>query len=367
MSEIDFYKRLNRLEKRRKGTDLTYNAFDSVTAGVTSFNEFDELKRTIEKWQIVSDKPSIRYAVGAMQEVSKRYTEISIETAKRIEKQLEPRLLNNHNIVTEYRLQGSVPLNIHIKGVSDVDLLVLNKSYYRTEGYLGTLRHDDIKILRELRNACTYELRQAYPAVTIDTTGAKSITLTGGSLPRDVDVVPSHWVETYEYQQQKHLYLRGVNILDNKTPTTLMNLPFKHIFYIDYKCKYYADGGLKKSIRLCKTIKADLVEEGKVIYLSSFDLASIMYHSNLENLKKGRTNALAIVLETKRFFDYLYHNPNYRNSLYTPDMTRKIFDSYQKETSLTTMSIALDKLVTEIRKDLGYLYDETIGSYPLVI
>ena len=59
---------------------------------------------------------------------------------------------------------------------------------------------------------------------------------------------------------------------------------------------------LKKSIRLCKTIKADLVEEGKVIYLSSFDLASIMYHSNLENLKKGRTNALAIVLETKRFF-----------------------------------------------------------------
>lgn len=48
MSEIDFYKRLNRLEKRRKGTDLTYNAFDSVTAGVTSFNEFDELKRTIE-------------------------------------------------------------------------------------------------------------------------------------------------------------------------------------------------------------------------------------------------------------------------------------------------------------------------------
>ena len=29
MSEIDFYNRLNRLEKRRKGTDLTYNAFDS--------------------------------------------------------------------------------------------------------------------------------------------------------------------------------------------------------------------------------------------------------------------------------------------------------------------------------------------------
>ena len=60
-----------------------------------------------------------------MQEVSKRYTEISIETAKRIEKQLEPRLLNNHNIVTEYRLQGSVPLNIHYNTPRKLDQKII--------------------------------------------------------------------------------------------------------------------------------------------------------------------------------------------------------------------------------------------------
>ena len=100
-----------------------------------------------------------------------------------------------------------------------------------------------------------------------------------------------------------------------------------------------------------------------------FESCCILFRSEIKYpaLKFAIPKALEKVLETKRFFDYLYHNPNYRNSLYTPDMTRKIFDSYQKETSLTTMSIALDKLVTEIRKDLGYLYDETIGSYPLVI
>ncbi len=136
MSDIDFYKRLNRLEKRRKGTDLSYNMFDSINEGVTSYSEFDSLKNTVERWQTVSDKPSVRYAVGAMQEVSKRYTEISIETAQRIEKKLQPRLLNNHGITTEYKLQGSVPLNIHIKGVSDVDLLVINRLHYRSEGCL---------------------------------------------------------------------------------------------------------------------------------------------------------------------------------------------------------------------------------------
>lgn len=367
MSDIDFYKRLNRLEKRRKGTDLTYNVFDSMSPGVTSSNEFDTLKYSIEKWQTISDKPSVRYAVGAMQEVDKRYTEISIETAKRIENQLHSRLLNNHGIKTEYRLQGSVPLNIHIKGVSDVDLLVINKEHYRSEKYLNTLRSEDIRVLKELRRASVYELNKAYPAVSIDSTGAKSITLTGGSLPRDVDVVPSHWVETNEYEIQKQLYLRGVNILDNKTPTTLMNLPFKHINYIDSRCKYLTGGGLKKAIRLCKTIKADLVEEGHPIYLSSFDLASIMYHANVDNLKRGESFALAIVLETQRFFDYLYHYPHYRNVLYTPDNTRKIFDNSKKEASLLTMSVALDKLVTELRKDLGYIYDSTISHHPLVI
>ena len=55
-------------------------------------------------------QPSIRYAVGA-QEVSKRYTEISIETAKRIE--TRARLLNNHKycLGTDYK---GLP-NIHNK------------------------------------------------------------------------------------------------------------------------------------------------------------------------------------------------------------------------------------------------------------
>lgn len=367
MSDINFYKRLNNLEKRRKGTDLTYKLFDSISSGITSSSEFDTLKSSIEKWQTISDKPSVRYAVGAMQEVGKRYTEISIETAKRIQNQLEPKLLSNHGIKSECRLQGSVPLNVHIKGVSDVDMLVINTDHYRSEKYLNTLRAEDVRILKQLRAACIYELNKAYPAVNIDTTGAKSITLTGGSLPRDVDVVPSHWIETNEYETQKQFHLRGVNILDNKTPTTLMNLPFKHIYRIDSRCKYLTGGGLKKAIRLCKTIKADLIEEGHSIYLNSFDLASIMYYANVENLKRGESFALAIVLETQRFFDYLHHHPHYRNSLYTPDYTRKIFDTSNKAASLTKMSIALDKLVTALRKDLGYMYDNTIGHHPLAI
>lgn len=365
MSDINFNQRLNRLEERRKGSNFSYS-FDGLNEDIILKRELDTLKESMESWQSASDKPSVRYALGAMQEVGKRYTEISIETALRVQKQLKSRLLDSHGISTVYRLQGSVPLNVHIKGISDVDLLVIDKSHYRSESYLEALRSEDITVIRKLRAASHIQLKNAYPAVKVDNTGAKCIKLVGGSLQREVDVVPSHWVTTDKYKQENKDYDLGVNILDNKTPTTLMNLPFRHIYLIDIRCKYLTEGGLKKSIRLCKTLKADLIAEGSKIYLSSFDIASIMYHANLPNLKKGSHYPLAIVLETQRFFDFLHYNPDYRNRLRTPDDSRPIFDTEDKKSSLTTMSVALDNLVKEIKNDLGYSYNSSLESHYLV-
>lgn len=106
-----------------------------------------------------------------------------------------------------------------------------------------------------------------------------------------------YWVEIKEYEKEKYFYLRGINIFDNKIFIILMNLFFKYIYYIDIRCKYLIDGGLKKVICFCKIIKVDLVEEGKEIYLSSFDLVLIMYYFNLDNLKKGKIYVLVIVFE----------------------------------------------------------------------
>ncbi|MDP1371094.1 hypothetical protein Q8G87_10300, partial [Acinetobacter lwoffii] len=89
-----------------------------------------------------------------------------------------------------------------------------------------------------------------------------------------------------------------------------LNLPFSHIYWIKLICQYLTEGSLRKSIRLCKTIKADLIDEGSKITLSSYDLASVMYHANRDNLKNSKNHSLGIVLETQRFLDYLYHNPN---------------------------------------------------------
>lgn len=73
-----------------------------------------------------------------MAEVDAQYTRISIETAERVGKQLRTGL-TNAGLAVDFRLQGSVPLNVHIRSVSDVDLLVLDDSFftYDKSGVLG--------------------------------------------------------------------------------------------------------------------------------------------------------------------------------------------------------------------------------------
>ena len=120
----NIYQRLNNLKARRSGTDrLSAVRADSASELLTKsiFTE-DYLKRS------AADKPNTRYTLGSMQEVSPDYTRISIETAQRVGNQLEQGL-TRAGFSVEFRLQGSVPLNTHIRGVSDVDLLNLDKSH----------------------------------------------------------------------------------------------------------------------------------------------------------------------------------------------------------------------------------------------
>ena len=182
--------RLSELAKRRKGTDR----LDKVTAAAAV--DIWDSRLITEAWEKRAlDKPYARYALGSMQAVSDRYTQISIETATRVGRQLESGL----NRSVSFRLQGSVPLDVHIRGVSDVDLLTLDDSFltYMLTGptassYTTPTPLTSLGVLLNLRNQAEAVLKSAYPAATVDCSGGKCIALSGGSLARPVDVVPAH-------------------------------------------------------------------------------------------------------------------------------------------------------------------------------
>src|SRR5581483_9389626 len=121
-----------------------------------------------------SNQPNTRYALGAMQEVSPEYTRVSLETAQRVGRQLEQGLTSAGYHV-DFRLQGSVPLNTHIRGVSDVDLLNIDMdytSYYvagarSRSGLYGTpATRTSTEVLGVLRRESERILKSAYPAAT---------------------------------------------------------------------------------------------------------------------------------------------------------------------------------------------------------
>ncbi|MBD9541299.1 hypothetical protein IB276_17730 [Ensifer sp. ENS04] len=354
----DIEKRLKQLGDRRRGTDSLgrLNGAAQVEVFIKSLTD--------EAWQKrAQNQPYTRYALGAMQEVGPEYTQISLNTANRVGKQLNEGL-SSRGWEVDFRLQGSVPLNVHIRGVSDVDLLTLDTDFltYFTAGtraraglYNSPSTERSVDRLLRLRNDTEAVLKAKYPATTIDTSGGKCIAMSGGSLERPVDVVPSHWLDTIGYQASGLERDRGVVILNKKVPENIDNLPFLHIGRIHDRDQHESAGGLKQSIRLCKNVKNDAIQDGKKINLPSFDLAAIMYHANQAVLRTGTYYELAVLAETQRFLDYLYNDKTFARSLTVPDGSRLIFDDETKFDGLLTLSVEMDELAREVAKEQNAL------------
>jgi hypothetical protein len=340
--------RLEKLKIRRQGLDRLNRLAQDAR------NEVLAKSLLAESWQGRSpSQPYTRYALGAMQEVGPGYTRISIETGERVGKQLA-----NSISAVEFRLQGSVPLNVHIRGVSDVDLLILDTSFFVYDkgglasklGAYTPAARTSAQVLAELRDKVERVLPESFPAAKVDVSGGKAVSISGGSLARPVDVVPSHWYNTTAYQQSQQQYDRGVYIYNKKNGQTISNYPFLHIKRVSDRCDETL-GGLRKAVRLCKNLKADAIEEGNLISLPSFDIAATMYHADIHALKIGYLYELRILAETQRHLDFLYHNETYAKSLRVPDDSRVILDTQEKFEALKKLSIEMDDLVREVAKE----------------
>ena len=363
---ININDRLTRLNNRRKGMDRL--------GRLTETAQLDIIGKSLqsEAWQrrATTGQPNTRYALGAMQEVDRDYTRISIETAQRVADQLKTGL-TAAGFKVDSRLQGSVPLNVHIRGVSDVDLLKLDTNFYtyatfgvrsRAGQYAGTATSaTSVGTLQTLRRQAEAILKARYPAATVDCSGNKAIKIFGGSLARPVDVVPSHWNDTIDYQARGQEHVRGVTILDKSVPTTVDNLPFLHIKKISDRCDT-ALGGVRKAIRLCKNVKNDAEEErGVTIGLSSFDIGATIFHADIAALRAGSHYELAILAEVQRHLDHLTMNEAHAKTLRVPDGSRAIFDTPEKLSALRTLSFEMDDLAKAVAAEQGRAVIKSLG------
>ncbi|HDR9128371.1 TPA: hypothetical protein QDB31_005466 [Burkholderia vietnamiensis] len=349
--------RLRHLESRRSGMDrLTAVAMDSMSDVLAKSLVEESYKKRART------TPHTQYALGAMQEMDQDYTRISLEEATRVGKQLKTGL-TAEGIDVDFRLQGSVAANIHIRGVSDVDLLVLNNAFFtydpngcrsRAGHFNSPISYTPLSALQLLRTHSEGILAEKFPAADVDVAGAKAIKISGGSLRRPVDVVPSHWHDSADYQASFLERDRGVYILDKRRQESILNMPFRHIDELRQRDEQTLSG-LKKSIRLCKHVKADS-EDDSINGLPSFDIAATMWHADVGGLLAGYLHDLAILAETQRHLDVLARNHGFAKTLLVPDGSRKIFDSDTKLRALNQLSIEMDELALQVAKEHNPVY-----------
>jgi hypothetical protein len=352
--------KLSTLRARRAPTqsttksDLLKSAFESIAVDGGP-----------ESYETKGKGSATTYALGCMEQMKPNYTEISLRDGKRVSEQLEKGLSVN----VETRLQGSVPLNIHIFASSDVDLLVLATDFitYDTPTlspslYVPNPAIQPVERLRDLRNQCETLLQTKYPAADVDTSGAKSIAVSGGSLARKVDVVPAHWHDNLEYQKTRREASRGVAIFDKTNLCTIKNLPFLHMERINVKDEV-AKGNAKRAIRLLKCLSRDSSQD---IQLSSYDLAALIYNMEDADLTVPWYQPLQLLTNVEQFLASLVTHSWWAKTLDTPDKTRKVLDKEEKFASLSTLRSDLEDLIFAIGEEyvseLPYYSDKALAK-----
>ncbi|PHN85074.1 hypothetical protein CSB62_15415 [Vibrio splendidus] len=354
---INFENRLTKLKERRHG-----HYSDDVLKSIgleSSKATFDSLQNLGESYESLTESAAIKYTIGAMSQVDPEYTKVSQRTGERVADTLTNLLKTDDKLVTS-RMQGSVPLNIHIKGHSDVDMLMISTPVVLVQTPQSPNAHylppSDARpmedILRDLRLTCEDRLTTRYPSVTVDCGNAKSIAMEGGSLQRKVDIVPACWFDTIEYQESKKEVDRGVEIYDKKNHKLIGNSPFKHMDLVEKKDAFYG-GNLKKLVRLLKNLVADMpdAKNAQAKKLSSFDLVSIVYSMDDLLICSSYTPLLLIDRLLTKLNQFL-ENVFLQASQKVPDNSRIIFDTDSKIVALRVIRDEIQSLRDAVYSDL---------------
>lgn len=327
----NYTERLEKLKKRRLD-DLSQKAVLSESFSDTKINE------------------SVKYALESMSSIDPSYTKNTYIASENIRNNLIIGL-NNKGISVEFRHQGSVETDTHIKLHSDIDLLVFTEKFQNLELPLipsNPYQGKPLEDLKELRQECFNVLNSRYNQV--DNSKAKSIQVFPTNPKRKVDVVPANWVNTQDYQNTSDEKHRGIHIYDKDNHSRQKDYPFMHIANVKAK-NSLVSGGLAKLVRLLKTLKVDAEYE---IKLSSFEITGVVYAMDNNLLTKPKYQELLLLNEGSKQLEKVITNKLYRESLMSPNGKENVFGTSEiKVIELKKLKLELDELIEDITEELG--------------
>lgn len=298
---------------------------------------------------------TVTYVLESMEPIENSYTQNTYEACEKVQTHLLSGL-KEKGIDVQFRYQGSVPTNTHIKNYSDIDLLVIRQGFATVEPpqqVVTPYQGNPVEDLKDMRKYMFKILDSVYSAAEIDDTGSKALNISGGSLNRSIDIISCNWYNSVKYSETLDEDYRGINILHREKNERILNYPFMHIYWINHKDQK-VNGMAKKLIRFLKTIKADADKEIKV---SSYDIASLVFRMEDSQLLLSESKSLLLLENCNSFFQKIIDDKSFRDTLYVANGTRKIFaDDGVSVEELKKLKQELTDVINDIIADVKPLY-----------
>lgn len=323
-----------------------------------------------EELSSISYSDILKYVRYAMKGVEPEYTQKSKLAGERVQNHLKENLSE-----VIYKYQGSVMTNTHIKGASDIDLLVICDKFYTfdrksintvltTESLKSKLYSTQImKLQSEIDNAgysgnATEDLkmnRRDSETTLIpvydecDISHPKAIKIKNKSLNRDVDIVIANWYDNVTaILQDKKFDYRGIQVYNKETNSKgNADYPFLSIKLINDRSTE-TNGRLKKMIRFLKNVKSDSSLE---IKLTSFDFNAICY--DIMTYKYSCKNFYELVPILYLQLKSLSENTEHSNYLKSVDDNEYIFrNEPAKLESLKNIMTEISSILIDLKNTI---------------
>lgn len=311
------------------------------------------------------DTDITRYVKRAMMAVDSNYTNKTKEAGENVKTHLRGALTD-----VSFRYQGSVMTDTHIRGASDIDLLVICEKFYGTditrvrqelandyiypqtiinrlrkyESSFSPYQGDSHNDLLSIRRAIELAMLQTYDIC--DISKAKAVQITNQHLHRDVDIVTSSWFDSFEYVKDgMPENKRGIKIYNKDLGIAEgPDYPFLSIERINDKSSE-SNGRLKRMIRFLKNVRTD---SEKDINLTSFDINAICYSIPIEDYVSLDYKSLVHVIWSTMFHLWYDHKQDTLKSVAGDEYIFK--DKPAKVESLKLLEDEVYKIKTELER-----------------
>ena len=283
---------------------------------------------------------SVKYALESMVEIDVSYAYKVYNNSRRIHELLNKEL-TKRDIEVEYRYQGALKTFTNILLYGDVEIIVLKKNPSEKP-------HKDISelgaVLMDILSSGDYNFK------SVDFSDKTRIRVIAQKPTCEIDILPSIWIETPDYNKTKNEVYRGIVEFDFEHRKVKKYLPFLNIARFNSKDNH-TGGVLKCLSRLLMTLKKDAED---TIALRDTEIKSMLYAIPEADLKVSQNQILALLPLMENHLNNLVVDDEFFKTIVSPSRMEKVFASQpQKKEEIKKLHDALKKLISDIKEELG--------------